>query len=187
MDRIDLKERAADALGEEIAYNLTGWQDADDAVREIRKIELDFDGDSVCPYYAQQTQVIDDYERDFGEEAEEIAGEETYKASHWQEAKTAYAYAIAYCAFSSYAAEAREELAAAVEEFVSDSQTELNLEDAPEIQFSNTCVHGWAAHDRELEDGTMIFESGQLDGCNGTARDLGPVWVSTCVDPSKAA
>jgi len=182
MDYIDLKQRATDQLGEEIAYNITGWQDADDAARQIRDIEIDFDGDSVCPYYAQQDQIVNDYEREFGSEAEDITGGTEYKASDWQNAKTAYAYAIGYVAFSRYASEAREELAEAVEEFVSDTQSELELEDAPQIQFSTSCPHGWASHDRELSDGTMIFESGQLDGSNGTARDLGPVWVLTCIE-----
>ena len=32
---------------------------------------------------------------------------------------------------------------------------------------SMSCVHGWAAHDREDADGTMYFESRQLDGGSG--------------------
>jgi len=31
----------------------------------------------------------------------------------------------------------------------------------------------------------MVFESKQLDGCNGLAREIGGVWVSCCIDPSK--
>ena len=183
----DLEQYAQDALADSVTDACKGFMDAADAISAVEDVESEFDGDSYCPYYSQQDDVVNEYERDFGSDAEDLIGETTYKATEWQEAKTAYAYAIAYAAYSSYFSTAKQELIEAVEEFAGDAQTELELEDRPQVTFSTTCTHGWAAHNRELSDGTMIFESRQLDGCNGMAREIGSVWISCCVDaPVKA-
>src|ERR1017187_6918325 len=178
----DLERYAQDALADSVTDACKGFMDADDAISAIEDVEPEFDGDSYCPYYSQQADVISEYERDFGNDATELTGDATYKAEDWQQAQTAYAYAVAYAAFNSYYETAKRELIDAVTEFAEDTQSELELEDTPQISFSTSCVHGWAAHDRELEDGTMIFESRQLDGCNGMAREIGSVWISCCVD-----
>ena len=183
----DLEQYAKDALAEAATDACKGFTAIDDATSEIEDLEPEFDGDSYCPYYNQQDEVIRDYEREFGDEATELTGEETYKAEDWQKAQTAYAYAIAYAGYSHYFAAAKTELVDGLEEFGQDAVTELELDDTPEIQLSMTCAHGWAAHDRELTDGTMVFESKQLDGCNGMARQIGSVWISCCVDPSVKA
>lgn len=183
----DLEQYAKDVLADSVTNACMGFMGAEDAISEIEDLEAEFDGDSYCPYYHQQVDVINEYERDFGSEAEDICGERTYKAADWQQAQTAYAYAIAYTARNSYFSTAKRELIEAVEEFADDAQAELELEDRPQVTFSTTCIHGWAAHNRELSDGTMIFESRQLDGCNGMARKIGSVWISCCVDaPVKA-
>jgi hypothetical protein len=61
-------------------------------------------------------------------------------------------------------------------------QTELDT-DSDRIELTQTCTLGWASHDRELADGTMIFESGQLDGCNGIARNVNGTWISSVISP----
>ena len=183
----DLEQYAQDALADSVTDACKGFMDAADAISAVEDVESEFDGDSYCPYYGQQDDVVNEYEREFGNDAEDLIGEKTYKATEWQEAKTAYAYAIAYTAHSSYFSTAKQELIEAVEEFPGDAQTELELEDRPQVTFSTTCIHGWAAHNRELLDGTMIFESRQLDGCNGMAREIGSVWISCCVEASVEA
>ncbi len=183
----DLQQYAEDALAEAVVYACKGFMDADNAISEIEDIEAEFDGDSYCPYYHQQVEVINEYERDFGNDAEDICGDKQYKATEWQEAQTAYAYAVAYTAHNSYFETAKQELIEAVTEFVDDAQSELELEDAPQVEFSQSCTLGWASHDRELSDGTMIFESRQLDGCNGVSRKVGEVWLSCVVDAAVKA
>jgi hypothetical protein len=193
MELQDLKSYAEDALAEEVTNNISGFVDVSDATSRIEDLESDFDGDSYCPYYIQQDEVISRYERDFGSEAEDICdGGTTYKASEYQQAQTAYAYAIAYCGFSSYFAEAKQELIDALEEFETDAERELHtdtldMDDVVRVRLTGQCPHGWAAHDRELEDGTMVWESGQLDGCNGMARQVVGVWVSCCLSAKEKA
>ena len=183
----DLEQYARDALAESVTDACKGFMDADDAISVVEDLEPEFDGDSYCPYYGQQDDVVSEYEREFGNEAEDLIGETTYKADEWQQAKAAYAYAIAYVAHNSYFYTAKQELIEAVEEFGQDAVSELKLDDTPQVAFSMTCPHGWAAHDRELSDGTMVFESKQLDGCNGMARQVGGLWISCCIDPSTKA
>lgn len=184
MDRVNLKDRAESDFAELVAYAVKGFQSVRDAVSAVEDIEHEFDGDSVCPYYTQQSQVIDDYEREFGSEAEDVCDSGmTYKASEWQQAQTAYAYAVAYAAYSHYFETAKQELIDALEEFESDAQRELDTEETIDVQLSTSCSHGWAAHDRELSDGTMIFESRQLDGCNGMESNINGIWISCCFEP----
>jgi len=185
MELQDLKGYEEDRLSEMVSDEIKGFMDVSDAVSEIEGFEPDFDGDSYCPYYSQQDEVISRYESNFGSEAEDICdGGQTYKASEYQQAATAYAYAIAYCGFNSYFQQSKEELIEALEDFESDATRELAADDDVQVQITSQCPHGWAAHDRELEDGTMVWESGQLDGCNGIAREIGGVWISCCISPS---
>jgi hypothetical protein len=178
----DLQIYAADRLSE--LLDIKGFVEVADAVSAIEDIEDDFDGDSYCPYYAQQDEVIRDYEAEFGSDAEDICGGVTYPAWEWQKAQTSYAYAIAYTAFSSYLAAAKDDLIEGLHEFESDIKSEFGAEDI-RICVTSSSLHGWAAHDSELEDGTMIFESGQLDGCNGMERKIGSSWVSCCFDETR--
>lgn len=178
----DLQVYAADRIGE--LLDVKGFADVDDVINEVENLEDDFDAESYCPYYSQQDEILRDYERDFGGDAEDIVGERTFKATEWQEAKTAYAYAVAYMAFSHYFAEAKTELVNGIREFADDVARELEFDGELKIQVTSRCSHGWAAHNRELADGTMVFESGQLDGCNGMEVKIGGVWVSCCIDPT---
>ena len=184
MELKDLKGYAEDSLAELVAHNVAWFVEISDVVSTIEDLEEDFDGDSYCPYYSQQEEVIARYESDFGSDAEDICdGGQTYKASEYQQAQTAYAYAIAYCGFQAYFQVAKDELIEALEEFESDAQGELKTDEEIQVQLTTQCPRGWAAHDRELTDGTMIWESGQLDGCNGMAKTASGVWVSCCISP----
>jgi hypothetical protein len=178
----DLQEYAQNRLAELVSYAVIGFMEVSDVVSVIEGMEGEFDGDSYCPYYNQQVDVINEYEREFGNDAEEFCGHTQYRASDWQQAQTDYAYAIAYAAFEHYFSEAKQELIEGLEEFESDVASELEFDDTIKVQLSSSCAHGWAAHDRELSDGTMVFESGQLDGRNGMERNVNGTWISCCVD-----
>lgn len=176
----DMQNYASTRLAE--LLDVRGFMKPYDVIRDIERLDDDFDGDSYCPYYSQQDEVIDELDREFGQQAEDMGGG-TYTAADWRKAKTEYAYALAWVAFSHYFEEAKRELIEGIEEFVEDAERELDVEDV-QIQINYRCLHGWAAHDRELSDGTMIFESRQLDGCNGMERQIGNAWVSCCITPA---
>ena len=76
---------------------------------------------------------------------------------------------------------------ALAEEVLSEAQSELKTEQEIQVRLTSDCPHGWTAHDRELEDGTMIWKSGQLDGCNGMAQNVAGVWISCCITPEAEA
>ena len=193
MELQDLRGYAEDSLAELITYNITKYVEISDATSTLEDLEEDFDGDSYCPYCSQQGEVIARYESDFGREAEDICDYgATYKASEFEQARAAYAYAIADCGFESYFGAAKSDLIEALEEFENDAHIELTLSedilaDGIKVQLTTRCPHGWAPHDRELEDGTMVWESGQLDGCNGMSREVSGVWISCCISPAKKA
>ncbi len=178
----DILERASSDLAEQ----LSGKQgSADDLRHEVETLEHDFDFDSFAPYTHQEDDVISDLEKEYWRDAEDICGDKTYKATEWEEARRAYAGALAYTAYSSIWEQTKQELIEAIEEFESDA-LDSKCPDTPVISLSMSCIHGWAAHDREDTDGTMYFVSGQLDGCNGLARLFNSVWMSVCFTPKNS-
>ncbi len=177
-----MTERVANDLAEQLSGKSGS---SDDLRHEIEALEHDFDFDSYAPYTRQELEVIEDLDREYGRDAEDICGEQTYKATEWEEARRAYAGALAYTAYSSIWEQTKQELIEAIEEFESDA-TDAHCDD-PQIYLALKCVHGWAAHDREDSDGTMYFESGQLDGCNGLARQVSGLWLSVCFTPDADA
>jgi hypothetical protein len=174
----DISERVANDIAEQLSGKSGS---ADDLRHEIETLEHDFDFDSFAPYTHQETDIISELEKEYWRDAEDICGEKTYKATEWEEARRAYAAALAYTAYSSVWEQSKQELIEAIEQFESDAQ-DAGCDD-PNISLALSCVHGWAAHDREDSDGTMYFESGQLDGCNGLARQFNGVWMSVCFTP----
>ena len=180
----DLKEYAQSQLAEQVSYSVTGFNDIADTVSSIEDEEPEFDGDSYCPYYHEQADVIANYESEFGKDACEFDGEAKYKASEFQQAQTAYAYAVAQLGFDSFFNAAKQELIDAIEEFETDAQSQLETDQHILLQLSTACQHGWASHNRELSNGTMIFESRQLDGCNGMEREINGIYISCCIDPA---
>jgi len=176
----DIRERVTSDLAEQ----LSGKQgSAADLRYEIERLEHDFDFDSFAPYSHEEIDVINDLEKEYWRDAEDICGDKTYKATEWEEARRAYAGALAYTAYSSIWQQTKQELIEAIEQFESDAM-DSGCND-PIISLSLACVHGWASHNREDEDGTMYFTSGQLDGCNGLARESVGVWLSVCFVPGE--
>ena len=172
----DIQEHASSDLAEQLSGKSGS---AADLRHEIETLEHDFDFDSFAPYTHEETDIINDLEKEYWRDAEDIVGDKTYKATEWEEARRAYASALAYTAYSAIWEQTKQELIEAIEEFESDA-LDSKCPDTPDISLSLSCTHGWAAHDREDSDGTMYFESGQLDGCNGLARLFNGVWMSVC-------
>lgn len=184
----DLKEYAESQITEALHYEFKGLETVSDVVAFIEQMETDFDGDSFCPYYSDQDDVISRYESDFGQEAEDmIDSSEKYSAADWQKAKTEYAYAIAYAGFSNYFETVKRELIEELDSFESDAAGELDYDGEIKVQVSMDCIHGWASHDSETADGLHVWKSGQLDGCNGAAiKTACGIWISCCVDPKQS-
>jgi len=171
----DIREYAQNNLAEQLSGKSGS---ADDLRHEIETLEHDFDFDSFAPYTHEETEIISELEKEYWQDAEDICGDKTYKATEWEEARRAYAGALAYTAYSSVWEQTKQELTEAIEQFESDAM-DSGCDD-PIISLSLSCIHGWAAHNREDSDGTMYFESRQLDGCNGLARQSSGVWMSVC-------
>jgi hypothetical protein len=177
----DIHERVSSDLAEQLSGKVGS---AADLRHEVETLEHDFDFDSFAPYTHQEDDVINELEKEYWRDAEDISGDKTYKATEWEEARRAYASALAYTAYSSIWETTKQELIEAIEQFDSDA-LDSKCPDTPVISLSTSCMHGWASHDREDEDGTMYFESRQLDGCNGLARESDGVWMSVCFVPEK--
>jgi hypothetical protein len=182
-ERLDILEHVKN----EIAESLSGKKgSADDLRHEIEQLDHNFDFDSYAPYTHQEDDVILDLERDYWRDAEDFLSDKTYKATEWEDARRAYAAALAYTAYSSLWEQTKQELIEEIEQFETDAQ-DFGCDD-PIITLSMSLLHGWAAHNREDSDGTMYFESRQLDGCNGLAKKTSSgVWLSVCFAPKADA
>ena len=171
----------------ELAESLSGkTESAGDLRHEIEQTEHNFDFDSYAPYTHQENDVISDLEKEYWRDAEDFLSDRAYKATEWADARRAYAGALAYTAYSSLWEQTKQELIEEIEQFESDAQ-DFGCDD-PQITLSLSCLHGWAAHNREDSNGLMFFESRQLDGCNGMAKKTDcDVWLSVCFTPKTDA
>lgn len=106
-------------------------------------------------YYCDADDVIRDYESDHACAAEDICSGLKFDACDWLQAKMAYANALKYCADMAELEEALTECEEELENF-NELCEGLGCEDI-KPEFSNSCPHGWQAHNRETEDGTMIW------------------------------
>ncbi len=178
-DRINLEERAENAISEALygmkVYDATDLRDAlEDRAHE--------EADTVCIYHHWCAQIIQDYEREWGDSADDLGG--TFTASQWQEAQTAYAYGIASAALSSMMHDRLEEIEEAADEIDSLCRDAAGDLFEGELSISADCPHGWAPHDREDEDGTHFWSPAHLEGCHAIAREVCGVWLSFTWTPA---
>ena len=94
-DRINLEKRAESAISEALG-SLKHYDAAD--LRNALEDRAHEEADNVCIYNHWCVEIIQDYERDF--DSEDTG--QTFTASQWQEAQTAYAYGIASAALSAF-------------------------------------------------------------------------------------
>ena len=84
----DIRERVANDFAEQ----LSGKQgSAGDLRHEIEQLDHDFDFDSFAPYTHEENDIINELEKEYWQDAEDICGGKEYKATEWQEARRAYA------------------------------------------------------------------------------------------------
>lgn len=67
-------------------------------------------------------------------------------------------------------------------------EVHINEPDTKEYNFAvlhgnEDCPH--APHDRELSDGTMIWEPSQLEGCRAISREVSGLWLTCTWTPTE--
>ena len=167
-DRINLEKRAESAISEALG-SLKHYDAAD--LRNALEDRAHEEADNVCIYNHWCVEIIQD------------TGQ-TFTASQWQEAQTAYAYGIASAALSAFIDNALTEI-----EEVADELSDLCTDAAGdifegELAIGADCPHGWAPHDREDENGTHFWSPAHLEGCHAIAREVCGVWLSFTWTPA---
>ena len=181
-DRINLESYAENILSEAI-YDMDTL-DMDD-LREEADERVGTDAENACIYHSDCADIIARYEREADQHGglDDLLSDRTYKADEWQEAQCAYAYAVAYTILQ---AKTHDNLRA-LEEAASNLCDEIGARsdlgedvsvDIDDLKVTNTCPHGWAAHDSEDSDGMHFWISGQIDGCNAIAIEVCGIWLS---------
>ncbi|WP_142850669.1 hypothetical protein [Telmatospirillum sp. J64-1] len=181
----DLESAAADAVYE-AAYGMTEL-DLDKLGEEARE-RVHIEADNAVIYNSDALAIINEYE---GHPAARVAEEEAddfgevFKASDWQKAQTTYAYLIARAVIGACVEEQLMDITAKAEHLL-DVLGSLQRysravlpSDERELTVSRDCPHGWAAHDREDDEGTYFWTSEQVDGCNAVAiQTESGLWLS---------
>jgi len=144
--------------------------------------------DRACIYFSECEKIIDEYETHHYADPDSYGADEgEFSASQWRDAMQRYAYFIAVSVLERLLHDALDEIEEAAEELV-DTINELRGDEEGQpghdepievanLKASIDCPYGWAAHSRELSDGTHIWEHGQLDGLNGAAVVSTGVWL----------
>jgi hypothetical protein len=111
-----------------------------------------------------------------------------YKPSEYLNAMRDFAFGIARSIIAAAAYELASELETALDEVCSAvfAKTEIRHITVSDIRLSADCVHGWAAHDYENENGCCFWVSRQLDGCCAVAMPAAGIWLSYTWEPAAA-
>lgn len=171
-----------------------------DHIAESIMADMDFDAGSIrdsfepseLVYYSEADDVINRHESDYGDDAADICSGVEYAACDWLQAKMAYANALNYCAEHAELAEALETTESEISEFDDACQSIAGWDDSAKVEFSLECPHGWAVHNRETDDGCLIWSNepryynpelleGELLACS-KKLSCG-VWVSATCKP----
>ena len=109
---------------------------------------------------------------------------QTYEAADWQQAMTAYAYAVAYTVISRNVHDLIEEIEEAADDLRNAAEAH-GLEDPADPRISADCPHGWAVHDREDVAGVCFWTESKLEGCRAVARKVAGIWLSFTWTPEE--
>jgi hypothetical protein len=178
-DRINLEERAENAISEAL-YGMKHYDAS--TLRNALEDRAHEEAESACIYHHWCAQIIQDYEREHGEEADDMGG--TYTASQWQEAQTAYAYGIASAALSTMISTRLDEIEEAADDLSDLCRDAAGEQFDGDLTIGAACPHGWAPHDREDENGTHFWSPAHLEGCHAIARQVCGVWLSFTWTPA---
>ena len=180
MTRINLEAAAADCIADAVY----GMETLDmEALRDGAEAQTSSAADSACIYNSDCLEIISRYERD-APDAEDMTGGDTYKAADWQQAMTAYAYAVAYTVISQNVNNLIDDIEQAADD-LRDAAEAHGLEDPADPRISANCPHGWAAHDREDAEGNCFWTQGKLEGCRAVARKVAGIWLSFTWTPEE--
>jgi len=139
--------------------------------------------ESACIYYHWCADIISRYESEGDTESADDMGK-LYKPSEYQQAMADYAFWIARSVIDSNVREILDEIRESADELESELAA-MGIE-FDGLRISRDCPHGWAAHNRENENGGCYWLSRQLDGCNAIAFPVAGVWLSHTWEPALA-
>lgn len=186
--RIDLEDRAANAVGE-LALQQKYFDI--DALRDEIGDRAHEEAENACIYTHHCLTLLQDYEsRPEVPRESEIGGE--YRADQWSEAMTAWAYEVAAAVLYSEMSEAVTALEETRDALLDALGNEPSLADeTPEesdLRVSYECPHGWAPHDKEDVDGIHYWSEPHLKGRRALAvKDPKTgVWLSYTWTPKPA-
>lgn len=181
-------------IADDLVYESASPPDFNDWREQVTEVAHE-NAESRLIYAADEQRVIDEYEtHEYAPDTADIdesAGSMTYSASQWQEARSAYAHAIAVAVL--------ERLLEEAVEHIEESAGLLPViaarlgADPDEAEGALTVwqenPHGWAAHSAEGEDEETglyyyAFTHGQLDGLNGVATEVEGAWLSIVWSPT---
>lgn len=173
----NLTDRAKDIISDNIGDVFNGadlYENCNEAVFDM--------AESACTYYRDCEEIISRYESEVDDiVVDDLTSGKTYTASEWRQAMSAYAFGIA-------ASVIRNELIELLDDVdekaiaIADSAGDLGCEDTDSIRVTADCPHGWLAHDREDENGTLVWDN--VEGCKAVAiKTAAGVWLSITWTP----
>jgi len=134
--------------------------------------------ESVTTYYSDCLDIISRYESEADDSTvDDLTGGKSYTAGEWREAMNAYAFGVAYSVLSQEVAELVQAIDTAADGLALAADAH-GFSDDDEPRISTDCPHGWAAHDREDEQGTHFWTEGNLEGCRAVATRVAGIWLS---------
>jgi len=172
---VNLRQTAENVISDAIY----GMETLDiDALRESADEQTHSAAESVTIYHADCLDIISRYESESNDaDVDDMTGGKTYTAGEWREAMNAYAYGVAYSVLSQEVGELLQAIDTAADGLALAADAH-GFSDDDEPRISTDCPHGWAAHDREDEQGTHFWSEGNLEGCRAVAVKVAGIWLS---------
>ena len=172
---VNLRQTAENVISDAIY----GMETLDiDALRESADEQTHSAAESVTIYHADCLDIISRYESESNDaDVDDMTGGKTYTAGEWREAMNAYAYGVAYSVLSQEVGELLQAIDTAADGLALAADAH-GFSDDDEPRISTDCPHGWAAHDREDEQGTHFWTEGNLEGCRAVATRVAGIWLS---------
>ncbi len=172
---VNLRQTAENVISDAI-YGMTTLDL--DALRESADEQTHSAAESVTIYYSDCLDIISRYESEADDSTvDDLTGGKSYTAGEWREAMNAYAFGVAYSVLSQEVAELVQAIDTAADDLAT-AATAHGHDVTDEPRISTDCPHGWAAHDREDEQGTHFWTEGNLEGCRAVATRVAGIWLS---------
>jgi hypothetical protein len=172
---VNLRQTAENVISDAV-YGMTTLDI--DTLRDNADEQTHSAAGSVTIYHSDCLDIISRYESEADDcTVDDMTGGETYTAGEWREAMNAYAYGVAYSVLSQEVGELLQAIDTAADGLALAADAH-GFSDDDEPRISTDCPHGWAAHDREDEQGTHFWSEGNLEGCRAVAVKVAGIWLS---------